>query len=43
MIKGKGGVWGGTFLSDLEKKGMCEGLCRERCLHDGVWKSGISR
>ena len=25
MIKGKGGVWGGTFLSDLEKKGVCGG------------------
>ena len=30
------GVWGGTFRSDLEKKGVCAGLCRERCLHDGV-------
>ena len=26
----------GIFLRDLEKKGVCEGLCRERCLHDGV-------
>ena len=29
-------VWGGPSRSVLKKKGLSAGLCRERCLHDGV-------